>query len=204
MSTVTYVARLVAIQTLVAIALIGNCYGQADKVDGKDTRANSDSELSIGQAERNPQADEWVTEGPIGPYEAFASSKAVSDCACGDDCKCFDEMICKAGDCKKNYLVFFTAKWCGPCKKMYGIINRLRDAGYIVYVIDVNDFPDAAKKANAHTLPTFIVMDNQKEVERFIGITSEDDLTKNLKKRDEQKDEPKPEPKPEPTNYDLG
>lgn len=73
----------------------------------------------------------------------------------------------------------------------------MREAGYIVYVLDVDDFPDAAKQANAHSLPTLVTIDKQAETQRFIGVTRYEEIITHLKTRDQQA-EPTPEPTPDP------
>jgi thioredoxin 1 len=107
---------------------------------------------------------------------------------CGPDCKCPDHDICKDGNCKKNYVVVFTAKWCGPCKIMKPRIKELGEAGYIVYFVDVDDSEQAARKFNVSSLPTTVVMENGKELDRFVGIVSKDRITRIAKTRDQQSD----------------
>jgi thioredoxin-like negative regulator of GroEL len=53
-------------------------------------------------------------------------------------------------------------------------------------MFDVDQFPEAAKKFNAVSVPTMVVMDKGKEVTRFIGVTSEDELKAQIRTRKEQ------------------
>lgn len=219
---VKHVSCLVAVQTLVAVALCGSLQGQAHQLVRENPRTSGYSQPSIGQngqaqtpePSHNPQADEWATDTADGPYDLSDSAekqqekaiKSKPNCKCGPDCKCYDELICKAGSCKRNYAVFFTARWCAACRVMYPTVNKMREAGYIVYVLDVDDFPEAAKQANAHSLPTTVIIDKQEEVQRFIGVTRYDELVKHLRTKKDQdatpapQPEPQPEPKPQPKN----
>lgn len=110
----------------------------------------------------------------------------------GHDCPPF---VCKNKDCDKNYLIFFTAKWCKPCRKMYPKIEQLRKDGYLVYVFDIDDYPDLKEQFKLESVPTFVVMDKRKEVKRFVGLTDEAELTECLVKEADQK--------PAPDKYDF-
>jgi thioredoxin 1 len=82
----------------------------------------------------------------------------------------------------------FTATWCGPCKQMKPRLKELEGAGYIVYFVDVDDSKEAAKDFNVSSMPTTVVMENGKELDRFIGIVSKDRITRIAKTRDQQSD----------------
>jgi thioredoxin 1 len=141
-----------------------------------------------GESSRNPNSEKWGAERDEAKVDYDLSTQKAQDvdCPCGPDCKCPSKLVCEHGDCKKNYIVFFTATWCGPCKRMYPVIDRLRSQGYIIYMFDVDQFPEAAKKFNAVSVPTMVVMDKGKEVTRFIGVTSEDELKAQIRTRKEQ------------------
>jgi thioredoxin 1 len=108
-------------------------------------------------------------------------------------------MICDKGDCKKNYLLLFTADWCLPCKRLYPTIEKLRKDGYIVYVLDADKYVEAKEEFEVKSLPTLVVMNDGKEVKRFVGVTGGDTLRENLKTRVEQ-DADKPDTPDTPDN----
>jgi len=116
------------------------------------------------------------------------SAQAVADCPCGPDCQCPDEAVCKNGDCKRNYAIFFTAEWCGYCHEMLPTIEKLQKAGYIIYVYDVDDYPLLTKKYSVLSMPTTIFMDDGKEVHRITGAAAEFSVRDRLKTRQEQGD----------------
>lgn len=102
------------------------------------------------------------------------------------------DIIKKAGNENKNYLVMVTASWCGPCRRMYPIMEELRKEGYIVYVFDITkkDFENFPALYNVHAFPTFIIFENGAEVTRKIGRTEKEWFTERLKTKAEQPDEP--------------
>lgn len=102
----------------------------------------------------------------------------------------------KEEDAKKNYLVMYTAEWCGWCQRMYPVIKKLRAEGYIVYVVDADKHPEAVKKHGVESLPTFIVMNQGKEASRIVGMCLKGKLKRRLKTREEQEKE-SVEPEPE-------
>jgi len=120
-------------------------------------------------------------------------------CSCGDECHCVVEDICKNGDCKKNYVLLFTAKWCRACPRMKLVAEQLRQEGYIVYVVDFDDIGDRIAPLKITHLPTTLVFDDGKETKRFVGVASIEDIKDGLKKKSEQPDK-KPVP-PNPYNF---
>lgn len=139
----------------------------------------------------------------ISPSTTSAQTKAVlitarpisfvsqNDTEPGDDT--YGHPYVKKADAQKNYLVMYTAEWCGFCQKMYPIIDQLRKVGYIVYVVDADKHPEAVKKHRVKNLPTFIVMNQGKEASRIVGLCLKLKLKRQLKTRKDQEVQPKPE-----------
>lgn len=98
---------------------------------------------------------------------------------------CLIEAAHADGNCKKNYLVFLTADWCVPCRRMHPIIDQLAK-DYIVYTVRIEDYPDVAAALKATRLPTMVVFDKGREVTRYVGATSKETLLARLKTRKEQ------------------
>lgn len=154
--------------------------GEGQRVDGnrqRSSRPNRPQAIVTGAYEANPKK-------AVASFQA----KAVEGCKCGEDCECPDEMVCKNGDCKKNYVVFFTAPWCKPCRIMYPRIEKLRKEGYIVYAFDDQKFPNAISKFEVENFPTLVVMENGQEIKRFVGVTDPDTIKEVAKTKDEQTD----------------
>lgn len=83
-------------------------------------------------------------------------------------------------------LLDFWAQWCGPCKFMEPILDELEKelAGKVtIEKINVDEKPDQAAKFGVMSIPTYIVVRDDKEVERIIGATSKDNLLKAIGKK---------------------
>jgi len=82
-----------------------------------------------------------------------------------------------------TYLVDFGAEWCPPCKKMEPVLASLQKelAGKFVFrKIDAAVQTDIMKAVNVDALPVFIIYKNGKEVWRKQGITSLEELKKQI------------------------
>ncbi len=76
-------------------------------------------------------------------------------------------------------LIEFYASWCPHCRKMMPIVKEVRELlGSMapVYQYDIDEYPDAADEAGVSSIPTFIVFDNSREMWRFTGELSGDEL----------------------------
>jgi len=57
-------------------------------------------------------------------------------------------------------LVDFHAIWCGPCKTMHPIMDRLKDdlgCKIRILKIDIDKNPDVAEKFKVRSVPTFVL-----------------------------------------------
>lgn len=80
-------------------------------------------------------------------------------------------------------LLDFWAPWCGPCKIMNPIIDELeKDLGDKVKVerINVDENQEMASKYGVMGIPTYVILKDDKEAGRKIGVTSKSDLLKLL------------------------
>ncbi|MEZ6121454.1 MAG: trypsin-like peptidase domain-containing protein, partial [Pirellulaceae bacterium] len=79
-------------------------------------------------------------------------------------------------------LVHFTAPWCHACKQTDPFVQQLAQAGYTVHDINVDDRPDVAHRFHVQTLPCFVIVANGREVDRFVGGTTLEQLQQMLDK----------------------
>lgn len=77
----------------------------------------------------------------------------------------------------KPHFVLFSASWCSPCQNMKRDIQSTNIlAGYNVYIIDVDEYPQLKAKYNIESMPTYILFNNGKMVKRKTGYRSIQDL----------------------------
>jgi thioredoxin 1 len=78
-------------------------------------------------------------------------------------------------------LVDFWAEWCNPCKIVAPTIDELAqqyEGKAKVAKVDVDSQGELAQQYNVSSIPTLLIMKDGAEANRFIGITSKDDLAK--------------------------
>ncbi|MBI4037226.1 thioredoxin [Candidatus Daviesbacteria bacterium] len=80
-------------------------------------------------------------------------------------------------------LLDFWAPWCGPCQMMAPIIEELEKelvGKAEIIKINVDEKPEEAAKYGVMSIPTYIVMKDDKEVGRKIGFTPKAEILKLL------------------------
>lgn len=80
-------------------------------------------------------------------------------------------------------LVDFTAAWCGPCKMLSPIVEKLADelAGRVkIGKLDVDDSPATSAKYQVRAVPTVMVFQNGKQKAQHAGLANRDRLVKLL------------------------
>lgn len=78
-------------------------------------------------------------------------------------------------------VVDFYATWCGPCKRLSPIVEKIageKPAGLAFVKVDVDKAPELAREYNIEALPTLVIFEQGKENKRIVGLQSEDDLRK--------------------------
>ena len=81
-------------------------------------------------------------------------------------------------------VIKFYATWCGPCKMMTPIVESVAKNLPDVHFFEVN-VDDDRNMANAYdvtTLPTIVILDNGKVVDKLIGFKSAAVLTEAILK----------------------
>ncbi len=71
------------------------------------------------------------------------------------------------------YLVDFYADWCGPCKMLAPILEKLT---INVLKVNVDEFPDLAKKYGIMSIPTMIFFKDGSEKQKLIGLHSQAEI----------------------------
>lgn len=73
-------------------------------------------------------------------------------------------------------LVDFWAPWCGPCRMQAPILERISSDPSIhakIAKINVDDFPQYARKYGVSAIPTLILFKDGEVEETFVGVQSE-------------------------------
>ena len=79
----------------------------------------------------------------------------------------------------------FYADWCGPCVVMKPVIEELEKelAGDIeIKKIDVDQNQEEASKYGVMSIPTYLILKDGIEVDRFVGVTSKEVIKNKLAK----------------------
>lgn len=80
-------------------------------------------------------------------------------------------------------LVDFTATWCGPCKALAPIVEKLADefAGKAkVGKLDIDESPEIAQKYGIRSVPSVLVFKGGQKTGQHVGLTTRDKLVKLL------------------------
>ena len=86
----------------------------------------------------------------------------------------------------KLIIGFFTASWCGPCKRIYPFINKLSSHEKLqefikVLKVDVDDCSDVSDYCDIKCMPTFKFYKNNEFKEEITGA-SEENISELIKK----------------------
>ena len=85
----------------------------------------------------------------------------------------FDELI------QEKVLVDFYANWCGPCKMLSPILEKLEEIK--VLKVNVDENPELARKYGVMSIPCLILFDKGKELKRNVGFIPENKLKEFIK-----------------------
>ena len=89
------------------------------------------------------------------------------------------EVIQTAG----KVLVDFWAPWCGPCRMQTPILEKLITSGEVkakILKLNTDENGPIAQKYGIVSIPTLILFENGKEIERFVGVQPENVLKAKL------------------------
>lgn len=78
-------------------------------------------------------------------------------------------------------LVDFWASWCGPCKMMAPVVDKIAEemgANAKVCKVNIDEQPELANKYNVMSIPTFVLFKDGEEVNRTIGAMPKEELAR--------------------------
>ena len=75
-------------------------------------------------------------------------------------------------------ILYFTADWCGPCKQTRPIVEELNREQIMAkfFIIDVDSEIEMAQDFGIRSIPTFIIIKDNKEVHRVTGAKTRQQL----------------------------
>ena len=71
-------------------------------------------------------------------------------------------------------LLKFWATWCGPCKAMAPVVEKVVDeiGGVRLVSVDVDDETELSTEYNIRSIPSFVLLKDGKVINRLVGATS--------------------------------
>lgn len=94
-----------------------------------------------------------------------------------------DQTFNEAIQSQKPLLVDFWAEWCPPCKAMAPALEEIaNDLVQTIDVakVDVDAYPEIAKKAEVMSIPTLILYKDGHRIARFVGAVGLEQLRETL------------------------
>jgi len=80
-------------------------------------------------------------------------------------------------------LVDFYATWCGPCKALSPIVEKLAgeyDGKLKVGKLNIDEAPNAPSQFAVRAVPTIVFFKGGQAVEKMVGLKREDELRKTI------------------------
>ncbi len=80
-------------------------------------------------------------------------------------------------------LVDFGAEWCAPCKAILPVLQKFSadyEGRVEVFSVDIDRSPSLAAKNGVMSVPTLLVFQGGRQVERIVGAVSEGHLRKKI------------------------
>ena len=81
---------------------------------------------------------------------------------------------------ENKILVDFFANWCGPCKMLAPVLEKV-ESDVKVIKVDTDDFEDLSREYGIMSIPTLVLLEKGKEVKRNIGFIDKNSLEDWLK-----------------------
>ena len=80
-------------------------------------------------------------------------------------------------------IFYFTAEWCNPCKQTKPIVEQLNTEQTIAkfFIIDVDYDIEKARDFEIRSVPTFVVIEDNKEIHRVTGAQTRQQLEELIK-----------------------
>ena len=80
-------------------------------------------------------------------------------------------------------LIDFTATWCGPCRQMAPMLDKIvaeKNGSIILAKVDIDQHGALAKREGVSGIPDVRVFLDGKQVDKFVGVPPESELRKRI------------------------
>ena len=113
-----------------------------------------------------PQLQNQTNNMPQNSFNASTQSNVISL----EDINDFSNRLQDNQD--KLVIIYFTARWCGPCKSISPYYAELSGefTNCVFLKCDVDDCQDVSDACNISSMPTFIFIKNMNKLEKFSGV----------------------------------
>jgi thioredoxin 1 len=90
-----------------------------------------------------------------------------------------DDQLNEAINNDKGTLILFSADWCGPCKILKPNLEKVKKSlseSYDFIKVDISQVEETVKKFNIRNIPTCVLTRSGKEISRFSGVKTEEQI----------------------------
>lgn len=137
--------------------------GATQKADSVNPMGHKQGPMAMGSLDERSNVVDYDVFGR-GASEIPASNSLVATDA--DDSKNAQEVDAK----RETYLIYFTAKWCGPCRSQKPVIEEIKAEGkHKVYIVDIDEQPGLADSWGVTVVPTIEIVKESKRTYKFVG-----------------------------------